>query len=208
MLLLSLITLFAGPLLHLWVFRGGAVARALDRAVVAVLIVLLAVMLIPETIRPLGWPALVLIVLGYLLPGLLERLVSRAAKHLHIASLWLALAGLLLHEALDGAGIASGVMQPDSGLAAAIVLHRFGVGLLLWLIIQPAFGQRAAWLLLAAMAAATVLGFELSERILPLTGSRGILWFQAVIIGTIIHSLVHRGHMHQHGPRESGTGRH
>ena len=84
------------------------------------------------------------------------------------------------------------------GLAAAIVLHRFGVGMMLWMIIQPVFGNRVAWLTLAGMAAATVLGFLFSESLLPLAGDVFILSLQAVIIGTIIHSLVHRGHVHRH----------
>jgi hypothetical protein len=51
---------------------------------------------------------------------------------------------------------------------------------------------------LFGMAAATILGFEFSERLLPLAGDTFITALQAVIIGTIIHSLVHRGHVHRH----------
>jgi hypothetical protein len=141
---------------------------------------------------------LLLVLAGYLLPSILEHLIRQAAATLHLASLGFALAGLFLHALLDGAGLASSGQGSGEGLGLAIILHRFGVGLMLWLIVQPAFGTRIAWLTLVGMAAATVLGFEFSERLLPLAGEQAILIMQAIIIGTIIHSLVHRGHAGSH----------
>lgn len=197
MLLISLITLFAGPLLYLWMSRGGRLAHTLDRFIVVVLILLVVVLLVPEIVQALGLAGVVLTAVGYLIPGALEMAVRRAAATMHLATLFLALAGLLLHAALDGAGLAGSELQAGWGLATAIILHRFGVGLMIWLIMQPVFGQRIAWLMLAGMGAATILGFEFSARLLPLAGDYTISVLQAIIIGTIIHSLVHRGHVHQ-----------
>lgn len=199
MLLLSLITLFAGPLLFLWVSSTHPLARTLDRIIVITLVVLVVVLLIPDIIGPLGWSALGFLFLGYLLPGLLERVIRRAAETLHLLSLYIALIGLLLHAVLDGAGLAGSEMRSSGGLAAAIILHRFGMGLMLWLIMQPAFGNRVGWATLFAMAAATIIGFEFSERLLPYAGDTLIAAVQGVIIGTIIHSLVHREHVNR-GP--------
>lgn len=198
MLLLSLLTLFAGPLLFQWLSGSGRVARTLDRVIVAVLIVLVVVLLVPDIIGPLGIAAPGLMLLGYLLPGLLEQLIRRAAETLHLLSLGFALVGLLLHALLDGAGLAGSSLGAEPSLGAAIILHRFGVGLMLWLIVQPVFGARIAWLTLFAMAAATIVGFEFSERLLPLADERVIAALQGVIVGTIIHGLVHRGHVHRH----------
>ncbi len=198
LLLLSLLMLFAGPLLFSWFSGSHAVARTLDRAIVIVLIVMVVVLLVPEIIEPLGPWAAALLLVGYLLPGLLEKLVNRAAETMHLYSLYIALAGLLLHACLDGAGLAGSELRASAGLAAAIILHRFGVGLMLWMNIQPVYGNRVAWITLFGMAAATVLGFEFSERLLPLAGDGFIAGMQAVILGTIIHSLVHRGHVHRH----------
>ncbi len=197
-LLLSLLTTFAGPALFLWLSRGGRLAKTIDQVIVVVLIVLLFVLLLPETLEALGAISLLLVLAGYLLPSVLEFMVRRAAETLHVASLIVALAGLMLHALLDGAGLASSALGNADGLGLAIILHRFGVGLMLWLIVQPVFGPRAAWLTLVGMAAATVLGFEFSERLLPLAGEQAVLILQAVIIGTIIHSLVHRGHAEGH----------
>ena len=194
MLLLSLITLFAGPLLFQWLSRSGRVARTLDHIIVVTLIVLVAVLLVPDIIEPLGWAAPGLLLLGYLLPSLLEHLIRRAAETLHLLSLGVALVGLLL----DGAGLAGSSLRAEPGLAAAIILHRFGVGLMLWLIVHPVFGGRAAWLTLFAMAAATIAGFEFSEWLLPLADDAFISAVQGVIVGTIIHGLVHRGHVDRH----------
>ncbi|MCH7507082.1 MAG: hypothetical protein IID60_07265 [Proteobacteria bacterium] len=197
MLLLSLLMLFAGPLLYQWIQRGGWFARTLDRTIVVLLVVIISVFLIPEIIAPLGWMAPALILAGYGLPGMLESVIKRAAETLHLLSLYLALAGLLLHALLDGAGLAGSELGASTGLATAIILHRFGVGLMLWMIMQPAFGQRIAWLTLFVLAGATVLGFEFSEWVLPLAGQQAVSVIQAVIIGTIIHSLIHRGHVHR-----------
>ena len=196
MLLLSLVTLFAGPLIYQRMQRGGRMAQTIDHAIVVVLIALVVLLLVPEIIGALGWSALGLVALGYLLPGMLELAVRRAAQTLHLVSLFLALVGLLLHAMLDGAGLAGSELQDSASLGMAIVLHRFGVGLMIWLIMQPVFGQRIAWLMLIAMAAATIIGFEFSGRLLPLAGEFAISALQGVIIGTIIHSLVHRGHVH------------
>jgi hypothetical protein len=190
--------LFVGPLLFSWFSASHAVARTVDRFIVAILVIMVVVLLVPEIIDPLGVWAPALLVLGYLLPGLLERLVKQASETMHLYSLYLALAGLLLHALLDGAGLAGSKLNDSPELAAAIILHRFGVGLMLWMIIQPVFGNRGAWLTLFGMASATVLGYEFSEWLLPLAGDVFISGMQAVIIGTIIHGLVHRGHVHAH----------
>lgn len=198
-LLLSLITLFAGPLLFQWLKSAHVLARTLDRVVVAVLVVLVVVLLVPEIVEPLGWSAIGLVLLGYFLPWVLEKAVKQAAATLHLLSLYVALAGLLLHAMLDGAGLAGSHLHHSSGLGAAIVLHRFGMGLMLWMIIQPVFGKQVAWATLAGMAAATVFGYEFSGWLLPLAGDAVIVGVQAVVIGTIVHSLLHRGHVHRDG---------
>jgi hypothetical protein len=205
LLLLSIITLFAGPLLFQWVSSSHPLARALDRAIVAVLVVLVVVLLIPDIIEPLGLLAPGFLIVGYLLPGLLERVIKQAAETLHLLSLYVALVGLILHAVLDGAGLAGSEMRDNSSLAAAIILHRFGMGLMLWLIMQPVFGNRVAWIILFAMAAATIVGFEFSERLLPYADVTVIAAVQGVIVGTIIHSLVHREHVHRdhHGESDS-----
>ncbi len=202
MLLLSLLTLFAGPLLYQSLRRGDRLAVSVDRIVVLILLVIVTLLLLPEIMSHLGYVALLLVAAGYLFPALLEFVVKRAAHTMHLISLLLALVGLLLHALLDGAGLAGSALisdqgASDQGLAWAIVLHRLGIGMMLWMIMEPAFGSRWGWITLLAVAAATLLGFEFSEALLPLAGDVAVVIIQAFIIGTIVHSLVHRGHLGQ-----------
>lgn len=198
MLIVAILALFAGPALYHWLRKGGRIARVVDTVIVTLLVVLVGLLLVPETFAALGYPALVLIAAGYLVPGLLELAIRQAAHAFHLLSLVLALAGLMLHALLDGAGLASGTLHASSALGLAIVLHRFGMGLVIWLIVQPGFGRKAAAGVLASMAAATVAGYVLSERFLALQGQGAVIMVQALIIGTIVHSLVHRGHAAVH----------
>lgn len=198
-LLLSILVLFAGPLLYQWLRRGGFIAKAFDRLIIAALVVLMAFLLIPESWEELGAVSLALMIGGYLTPGLLEQLVKRAAHAFHTASLLLALAGLALHAMLDGAALTGAHATAHDNLALAIVLHRFGVGMMLWMIVQPAYGRLAAYGVLAFVALATAGGYLLSEFALGLRGS-AVSVIQALIIGMIVHSLVHRSHgiSHRH----------
>lgn len=200
MLLLSIISLFIGPVLYQWLRRGGFVAKAYDSLIIAVLVVLMAFLLIPESWQELGYGAIALILAGYLIPGLLERLIKKAAHAFHVASLLIALGGLALHALLDGAALTIGHSHGPSSLSVAIVLHRLGVGMMLWMMVQPVFGKRVAFAVLGFVALVTVGGFLLSEMVLGLQGEFTLSVIQAIIIGMIVHSLIHRSHGmgHQH----------
>lgn len=193
-LLLSIVAIFIGPMLYLWLRKGGFVAKAFDSIIVAVLIVLMAFLLIPESWTALGVWSVALMFAGYLLPGLLEILIKKAAHTLHLISLMLALFGLALHAILDGAALTLGQADTNSSLALVIVLHRFGVGLMLWLMVQPVFGKRVAFAVLGFVSLATIAGYLLSETILVLEGDHAVFVIQALIVGMIVHSLVHRSH--------------
>lgn len=203
MLILSIIALFIGPLLYQWLRTGGRLARTVERGIIAVLVVMVVFLLVPASFHEMGPWSLVLMAAGYAVPGLLELAIRRAAHAFHVISLLLALVGLALHAMLDGAGLAGAAFE-DHGhdtLGLAIVLHRFGVGLVLWFMVQPVFGRRGAIAVLMLVAGATVVGYYGSEAIVVIDQSDVFHIVQALIIGTIIHSLVHRGHVHSHAPK-------
>ena len=191
MLLLSIISLFIGPVLYQWLRRGGFVAKAYDSLIIAVLVVLMAFLLIPESWAELGFGAIALILAGYLIPGLLEKLIKKAAHAFHVASLFIALGGLALHALLDGAALTIGHDGAASSLSVAIVLHRLGVGMMLWMMVQPVFGKRVAFAVLGFVALVTVGGFLLSEMVVGFEGEFALSVIQAIIIGMIVHSLIH-----------------
>lgn len=198
MLLLSIISLFVGPLLYQWLRRGGFIAKAFDSLIVGILILLMAFLLIPESWVQLGYWSIALMLTGYLVPGLLEHLVKKAAHTFHLVSLLLALAGLALHAMLDGAALIAVNGVDNSNLALAIVLHRFGVGMMLWMMVQPVFGKRIAFLILGFVGLATIGGYGLSETVQAVEGEYLTPYIQALIIGMIVHSLVHRSHGSSH----------
>lgn len=204
MLIISILALVAGPLTYHWLRRGGFIARTVDRVIVLALIGVLAFVLVPEVLDELGVLSLGLIAVGYLVPGLLEAAVRSAARTFHYISLFIALAGLVAHAALDGAGLASSASQPAGTLALAIVLHRFGVGLVLWLIVWPAFGRPAAMGVLGLVAVATVAGYFASGALLAMEQDVAVTVIESLIIGTIVHSLIHRGHAHPHPTAAGG----
>jgi hypothetical protein len=197
-LLLSIIALFIGPLLYLWLRRGGFVAKAFDSVIVVILLLIMAFVLIPESWHALGYLAIALMLAGYLLPGLLEHLIKKAAHTMHLISLLLALAGLALHAMLDGAALTIDQDEAARGLSTAIVLHRFGMGLMLWMMVQPVFGRKWAFAILGFVSLATVAGYFLSESILGLEDAYAMSIIQAFIVGMLAHSLVHRSHGAEH----------
>ena len=198
MLFLSIISLFIGPILYQWMRRGGFVAKAFDKLIIAVLILLMALFLIPESWAALRYWSVALILAGYLAPGLLEQLIKKAAHTLHLVSMLLALAGLALHAMLDGAALNAGDGVMASNLSLAIVIHRFGVGMMIWMMVQPLFGKKTAFGLLGFVSLATMGGFMLSENLTGLEGGYAMSVIQALIIGMIVHSLVHRSHGASH----------
>ena len=203
MLILSIILLFVGPILYQWLRHGGFVAKAFDSLIIAVLVVLMAFLLIPESWAELGYWSLLLMLTGYLVPGILEHLIKRAAHTFHVVSLLLALAGLALHAMLDGAALTIDQGAGISNLPLAVVLHRVGVGIMLWMMVQPVFGKRVAFGVLGFVALATVGGYQLSEVVLGLEGESGLSVVQAIIIGMIVHSLIHRSHGAGHHHHQS-----
>jgi len=196
--MLSVLALFAGPVLYQWLRHGGFVARAFDTLIIAVLLLMLAFLLIPESWHALGYYSILLIFTGYALPGVLEILIKRAAETTHMISLMIALGGLVIHALLDGAGLAGSDLQHPQNLAVVIVVHRLSVGLILWMMVQPVFGKRWAFTVLAVVALATVGGYLLSESVISVRGEGVMSVVQGLIIGAIGHNMIHRGHSRKH----------
>jgi len=193
-LFLSIISLFIGPVLYQWLSRSGFVAKVFDSLIITVLVILMAFLLIPESWAALGYWSVALILAGYLVPGVLEQLIKSAAHTFHIVSLLLALAGLALHAMLDGAALMMGHEGATNSLSVVIVIHRFGVGMMLWLMVQPVFGKHAAIAVLGFVTLATIGGYLLSETLLGFEEGSAMPVIQALIIGMIVHSLIHRSH--------------
>lgn len=195
LLFLSVGILVAGPLFYYQLSHGGLIARTVDGAIALVLAGLVLLVLMPDTLGRTGWPGLALILLGYLAPILVEKGIHNAARLTHVMTLSIAALGLGLHSVLDGAGLAGAELRGDAILPVVIIMHRATVGMVLLFILEPAFGRRIAFAVLGFVALATVLGYLLVLQTGPVAAGAMTYYLQAVILGTVIHGLVHRNHL-------------
>ncbi len=207
-ILFALVSLAAGPALATALLRLPRLHAALDGFVLTVVVGLGLCVLLPEATATLGAPLAVgLALAGFVLPTIVERVMRRHAGQM-TPVLWLALGGLLLHEALDGAGIALGAGATGEaghahgagaahdhgghghdGAVLAILVHRLPVGALVWWSVEPALGRRAAWGLIGAMLVATAGGFALGGHLLELPGPAiGVV--HALLAGALVHVVL------------------
>ncbi len=197
-LLLSWIALATGPLSYNLLTRRRDTAAIVDGFVCASITALILLHVLPEAYGQAGAAALGAAALGLALPLVLERLHSASTSRLIMS---LALGGLLLHTAFDGAGLATG----DGGhhhmaLVAAILLHRLPASLGLWWLVRPRRGRRAAWGLLGLMGVCTTLGFWMGPALMARAGD-GASLLQAFVSGSLLHVLVHHA---PHGKAKVG----
>ncbi len=197
--LLACLALLAGPLLARLLRGWPPALRLLDGFVLVGVAGLCLVHLLPEALATGHAAALPLAVLGFLLPAQAERAFHAGGhRRAHRPLLLLALAGLALHAALDGAALAldhppGEVHGPHGGaLERAILLHRLPTGLLLWLTMRPLFGALRAWGSLLLMVAATLAGHLASRQAAPAADSPWVADFLAFVAGGLLHVLIHQ----------------
>ena len=195
LLVLSVAALLAGPVFYYQLRRGGLVARTVDHTFALALAALVLVVLMPETLSETGWIGIPLVLFGYAAPVLVERGIHNAARLAHVATLTVAAIGLGLHSVLDGAGLAGAETQIDSILPVVIIMHRLTVGMVLWFILEPAFGRRITFSILGFVALGTVIGYQLVVQSGEFAAGVLTYYLQAVILGTVIHGLIHRNHL-------------
>lgn len=85
-------------------------------------------------------------------------------------------------------------------LAVAVILHRLPMGLAVWWFAVPILGRRFAIVLLAAIAAATVVGFSVAGRVLVDFSMPAIAIFEATIAGMLLHVVMGHDHGHAEQP--------
>ena len=191
-LVLSLVALALGPLLYKVGLRYEAVLSALRGLVLVAIGALVLVVVLPELIAAVGAGAVLALLGGLALPIVLERFGERLQDRAQSVVLGVALLGLLIHALLDG--VALGVHREahhlDLSLAAAVVLHRLPVGLVVWMLVRPGHGRGRAWGVLGLVMAATGAGFTLGLMELMPT-SAWLAYVQAFVAGSLLHVLTH-----------------
>lgn len=210
-LLATLAALLSGPLLYALARRRPAFLAFLDGFVLVSIAGLVLLEVVPGAYGEGGLWSLAFLALGAVGPTLVEHTLHRARREAHLATLALAVFGLLLHSLGDGVALSPGhhvhddhVHAPDA-LALAVVVHSVPVGLVVWWVMAPVFGARWPAATLALMCLGTVLGYHYGLHLSDLLGARAFAWFQALVAGSILHVVFGRPHLeedsqHRHGP--------
>ncbi len=186
--------LLLGPAVVWLAARWRNLLDAVDGFVLIAVGGLVATDALPEAVQKGGWPVVLLAVVGFVGPTLLEVWLHRAARAVHTAALSLGLIGLCLHAGLDGVVLGHTHGDAASNLATAVLLHRLPEGLTIWWLLAPGYGVAFAALVLACVAAATAGGMYAADSLAFLHSSGGMGWTEALVAGSLLHVVVHRPH--------------
>ena len=186
-LITSLGLLFIAPFIYGAALQFKKVWSAIEKIMNALVTALVVFHLLPESIMIVGWPAVALAFVGLFLPGLLERLWTKGAEQIHLASIGLSLLGLIVHGLMDGAALATPA-APGNSLPLAVVLHTLPAGILICSIFYPRSQKYVPPILLGTLALATVFGFIAGGRFFSLQEhAYYFAAFQAIVAGSFLH---------------------
>jgi zinc transporter ZupT len=193
-LILSITALLLGPVIYTVGRRNRIAKRILDALILLAIAAIVAVHVVPEALQHGGEMAVFVILLGLVFPMLLERLFRKATDTAHLFIVALAAAGLLIHAVVDGVAL---IPENGAALAYAIVLHRLPVGMAIWCVVRPNFGNPVAVAVFAMVILATAAGYFVGGSIVELAETRTLALLQAFISGSLIHVVLFR-HGHHH----------
>ncbi|MBF0104686.1 MAG: permease [Deltaproteobacteria bacterium] len=210
-LVLSVVSLFAGPAFFALIKNKAAFIELIDGFTLVVVTYLVTVHLLPHVIAEIGLVAVVITFLGVLLPTFFEKKLHVSFAHkAHKFTLLLTLVGICFHEFTDGVALINPSMPhtPDtitsvSLLPIAVILHRLPVGLIFWLILRPVYGNHKTILFLCIMALFTIAGFFAGNMALANLELKYFGYFEALIAGALLHVMFHRHEHPSHNPHKA-----
>ena len=201
-LIATVAALLCGPLLYAVARYRPPVLAFLDGFVLVSIAGLVLLEVLPGTFAEGGAWSLAFLVAGAIGPSIVERALHEARREAHLATLALAVLGLVLHSVADGAALSSDPAHHGAdhhgaeALALAVVVHSVPVGLVVWWIMAPVFGAMWPSLTIAAMCLGTAAGFLFGIELNALLGAQAFAWFQALVAGSILHVVFGRPHLH------------
>lgn len=197
LLIISILALLIGPVLARVFEKQDGVNRFLDGFILVSIGGIAVTHLLPEAVIVIGGMALLMVVIGALLPFFAERAFNSFEKATHSGVLVLAFSGILVHTLLDGMALSQTSTSHGAGqaLAYAVILHRLPIGLLIWWALKPVSGVKTILGVLLLMSVSTLAGFSLGGTDLLVNHSIAINYFQALVTGSLLHVLFHR-HLH------------
>jgi hypothetical protein len=189
-LLLALLAPLAGVLIYVTLHHRARTVRLLDTAVIVALPVLVAVQVLPHAWADRSLVPVLAVVFGAGLIAAVERLSHTLARHTDDVTILFAVLGLSLHALLEGSALTAAA---SPAFVLAVVVHRVAVGLLIWWLVVPRHGARAAAVGVAAILAATAAGYVVGAGVVagvPFVDSRLL---EAFVAGTLLHVVLHQG---------------
>lgn len=185
-LVLATGALALGPVLYGLLGRALWARSLLDGFVLGSVGGLVVLHVLPRVVEVAAVWAIAAFAVGVVLPFALHRAAFEGTERWAVA---LGLAAVAGHAAMDGAGIARG----EEALSAAIVLHRVPASVLVWWLMKPRFGARAATFGLVLLGVATFVGFFGMARVdLP---PLALATFEALVGGALLHVVAGHGNL-------------
>ncbi|NNF11687.1 MAG: hypothetical protein HKN72_00575 [Gemmatimonadetes bacterium] len=204
-----------GPVLYRLLHPHPRAAGLVDGFVYLAVPLLVAWQVLPHAWAEGSLVPIVAVTAGFILPTLVERASHVLAEQTDNLALVVGISGLALHAALEGAALGPGaggdaVPGSSDAFALAVILHRIPVGLVIWWLIRPRFGQGAAALGVASLMVATLAGWGLGHEFLDGLHSGGAELFQIFVSGSLVHVVYHQGrhdhdHSHDHSHAETDS---
>lgn len=199
LLLSSLGLLGTGPLVARWSRSRPAVLTFVDGFVLVSIGGLVLLDVIPHALAESDLLALMVMVAGFALPSLAERLLHFGVRQTHFVVMVLAMLGVALHSALDGSALAQSVTGGGTGgtslLGYGVVLHQLPVSLMVWWVLSDR-ARVVPWLVLGLMAAMTVVGYVAEPTLFAVLPDRAAMLFEALVGGSLLHVVAHPAHDH------------
>ncbi|TDF39252.1 hypothetical protein EYS14_06925 [Alteromonadaceae bacterium M269] len=185
----SIAFLFIAPALHTFSIKKDYFYSSLNGFVFVIIAALVGVEILPELIGTEGPEVTIMLLLGLALPFISEKMLHRT-RVVHKVAVLVGVFGLIIHILADGTALA--MESVDANLALSVALHRVPIGLFVWWFIRPHFGSIVAYVMLSLIAVGTLLGFHFSDSILSPLQTSTVAYFQAFVVGTLIHVLFHK----------------
>ncbi|MCY3699956.1 MAG: hypothetical protein OXH46_10060 [Gemmatimonadetes bacterium] len=192
----ALLAPVAGVLLYIWLHNRPRTIRAIDSAVVWILLALVAYQVLPHALTERDIAPLIAVPFGVGILYLIEKISRSLARHTDDFAIVLGVLSMAVHALLEGGALTPAAASAP--LAAAVILHRVAVGLLIWWLIEPRHGVGLAMAGVGAILVATAIGFAAGTEILP-DGHAAIELYQAFVAGSLLHVVFHQGRRdHRH----------
>jgi len=203
----ALLALGAGPALMAAARTRNGVLGFLDGFMLVAIGGLVLLEVVPHALVERDLLAGGFLLVGFALPTLAERLLRIGVRQTHAVVLVFALAGMIVHSALDGSALAQSASGGSRLVGLGVLLHQIRVSIMIWQLL----GDRPrawSWGVLALMAAFTVVGYLGEPAMLRVLPARAGLWFAAVVGGSLLHVIAHPAAAHDHGDGHAHGHRH